>query len=516
MFILKDYPFSILLSAFIYFVMFIYSFRIRKSPGGTFLIILMALWCLQGIFSIFELRADSLETKVFWRNMQQIPLCTSPIMLLAIIMVTVGTGRKRITRSIIGLCSVMFIYWILLFTDPQHQLIRTSVWLEPFGEFERVAMTRTYFGFMFFGLIQLISFWGFVLLLFNYKKMVGRHKTQFILLLLAMFCPFILLVLSSVFDLELNVAITIIPTAILIFSALHVYKFLQVRPLAKEKVLEHMSEGILILDEQNQIIDANPAARMLDGLSKRGNLVGQYLAELFIDKPELPALCANGKQEKMEMEIGGKHVEVRFIPIHMRDSQTGSLLIFTDITERKTYESELVRQATMDGLTDLYNRKSFFELLEEAGKQRESGQDMSTSLALIDMDHFKQINDRYGHIVGDRVLRHFAALAKDVVGNKGSVGRIGGEEFAVWFPAMDEESAYLIAEEMRKRVLRERLSLEEFGRPEEISFTISIGVAELQDSHATIEAWYQLADSCLYASKKNGRNQTTLAKLMSG
>lgn len=506
------YPFSVLLSVIVFFALFLYTYRIRKAPGAIFLLIMMALHSLQGILCICELMADSLERKLFWLNMQQIPLCYSPVMLLGIIMTNMGTPAKVLARRIVILSGIMLLYWILLFTDPYHHLIRERVWVEPFGEFEHIGVERTNLGDLFFALINMLALWGLALLLINYKKATGIQKRQYVLMVLAALFPIVLLWLARLFGWPLTVAVSILPSSLLIFYALHMYKFLQVRPLAKEKVLEHMSEGILILDEQGQIIDANPAARILQTVSGKSNLIGAYLGEWFANQPGLQALYESGEQGKTEAEIGGLHFEVRFVPIHVRGRRTGALLIFAEITDRKKYEEELIRRATTDGLTELYNRCYFLERLEKARKECEAS-GAPISLMLIDLDHFKEINDRYGHMAGDRVLRHFAALLKEATAEKGTAGRWGGEEFALFLPGTDGKTAYTMAEAMRLRVQREPLVLNEAGKLANIiPYSISVGVAELKDPRMTNEAWLSLADSGLYRSKQNGRNQTTLAE----
>jgi len=447
---------------------------------------------------------------LFWRNMQQIPLYYSPVAMLGIIMSNMDTPRRMIIRRISILSGIMAIYWILLFTDPYHHLIREKVWLEPIGEFERVQMSRTSLGHLFFSLNNVLALWGLLLLIVSYRKATGIQKMQYLLIMAAILFPFVFPWLARIFNLRLTVALSMLPSSVFIFCALHMYKFLQVRPLAKEKVLEHMAEGILIADEKGQIIDANPAARIIGNLTD-AKMIGAYLSDLFKGHPNILELCAGGEQGKTEAEIGGQTFEVRFVPIHMRRRHTGSLLIFNDITDRKNFEKELIRRASTDGLTELSNRIHFLELMDKARAECAAAGEPVT-LILIDLDHFKEINDQYGHLAGDRVLKNFAESLREAAGEAGIAGRIGGEEFAVLLPRTDGQTGYKFAEELRQRVQRKPLLTTETADPaEDISYTISIGVAELSDPRMTNEAWFKLADDCLYASKQNGRNRTTLA-----
>jgi diguanylate cyclase (GGDEF)-like protein/PAS domain S-box-containing protein len=402
----------------------------------------------------------------------------------------------------------------LLFTDSHHHLIRGDVWVEPYGDYERIGMSRMPLGWVFFLYNQLAALWGLGLLVSHYRKVVGGQKRLVVLLIIAVLCPFLLPELAKLAGGHVNISTSLLPAAFIFFYILHIRKFLQVRPLAREKVLEHMSEGILIANEREQIIDANPAARAMVR-KPGGKLVGASLPDLFADHPELKAFCAAGEPGSLETEIAGKWFEVRLIPLRVRDERSGSLLILSDITNRKQIEQELVRRATTDGLTGLSNRLQFFERLHETRETcRQTGKPIS--LMVIVLDHFKSINDRYGHVAGDRLLVRFADMLRETAGPACTAGRIGGEEFAVLCPGMDGEAAFRLAEKIRTRALREPLALGEAAEAgENIAYSVSIGVAELQDSDnsdMTVESLYALADNCLYASKEAGRNRTTLAK----
>jgi PAS domain S-box/diguanylate cyclase (GGDEF) domain len=508
--ILKDgYLFTIFLSSVVYFVLFLYCLSIRKSVGIVYLTMLMAMLSLQGVLSIRELLADGLDAKLFWRNLQQIPLHSSSVLTLGILMFYMRVDDKIRNRSLLVLGAAVAVYWLLVFTDSHHHLLRREIWIEPYGRFERIGLSRMPLGWLFFLFFHTLAAWGLGMLVNHYRKVVGGQKKQLILLIIAALCPYLLPEIAKLAGGQLNLSTSLLPAAAIFFYVLHIHKFLQMRPLAQEKVLEHMSEGILIADEQDRIIDANPAARMIGGLSPQGRLIGESLAELFAGVPDLRAICKAGEQRRIETEIAGKLFEVRFIPLRVREERTGSLLIFADITERKLAERELIRRATTDGLTGLFNRMHFFEKLHEARETCLSS-GMPISLMVIDLDHFKSINDRYGHAAGDRLLFHFAGMLREAAGSAGTAGRIGGEEFALFFPGMDGETAFRLAEDIRRRADREPLLLSESG--DRIAYSISIGVAELQDADMTVESLYGMADDCLYASKQSGRNRTTLAK----
>jgi diguanylate cyclase (GGDEF)-like protein/PAS domain S-box-containing protein len=175
-----------------------------------------------------------------------------------------------------------------------------------------------------------------------------------------------------------------------------------------------------------------------------------------------------------------------------------------DITERKRMNAELLILATTDFLTGLPNRREFMGQLERelARLQRSVGD--CAAVLMLDIDHFKTINDRYGHAVGDAVLRHMAGLMRAGQRKIDTMGRVGGEEFAVLLPGADKAAAAAYAERLRQKVADTPLVME---GGEEIRITVSIGIAALSPGDATADAALIRADKALYGAKEAGRNR---------
>lgn len=164
----------------------------------------------------------------------------------------------------------------------------------------------------------------------------------------------------------------------------------------------------------------------------------------------------------------------------------------------------LQEESTTDALTQVRNRRyfdqRFFTLFQEAFRQRSP-----LALLLVDIDHFKQFNDRWGHQTGDMVLQKVAAAMQQVVRRPmDTVYRYGGEEFAVLLPQTDEEGALVVAEQLRKRIATLRLSHQD----QDLGVTISIGLTAAVPAHREDQQdLYEAADRALYRAKENGRNQ---------
>lgn len=163
------------------------------------------------------------------------------------------------------------------------------------------------------------------------------------------------------------------------------------------------------------------------------------------------------------------------------------------------------RLAQRDPLTNVFNRRAFLDLLERAvslGLRHRQ----PVPLLLLDLDHFKVINDTHGHMHGDQALRHFVQVAESVIRHEDVLGRLGGEEFAVFLPNSTLAEACTVAERLRVAVAQSTLGLD--SGP--VTFTVSIGVTVCGNPH-DIEAAMHRADSAMYRAKEQGRNSVVTA-----
>jgi diguanylate cyclase (GGDEF)-like protein len=167
----------------------------------------------------------------------------------------------------------------------------------------------------------------------------------------------------------------------------------------------------------------------------------------------------------------------------------------------------LQEQSTHDGLTSLFNRTYFMDRLrrEMAFSIRHQTQ---LSLLIFDADNFKNINDRYGHAVGDKVLQTLAYTCTQLLRENDVLARYGGEEFALLLPATSEEGAWLVAEKLRGAM--ETMQVLPDGPGERVQITVSIGLTGRRGLHDTVDALFSRADHAMYASKLAGKNQCVL------
>ena len=162
---------------------------------------------------------------------------------------------------------------------------------------------------------------------------------------------------------------------------------------------------------------------------------------------------------------------------------------------------QLAKLSMTDRLTGLLNRGTW-ENLVDAEFERYRRYSQATSLVMFDIDFFKKVNDSHGHLAGDEVIKHTAATAKSNLRQSDSIGRYGGEEFGVVLPETDAEGARIICERIRESI--ENSLVQTAIAP--ISYTVSIGIAQLNDTAKSYMQWMQQADDALYAAKEGGRN----------
>ncbi len=184
---------------------------------------------------------------------------------------------------------------------------------------------------------------------------------------------------------------------------------------------------------------------------------------------------------------------------------THFVAIERDVTQQKKLEKTLNQLTRTDALTDIFNRRAFDEILEaEYSRFKRTGDNYS--LLMLDIDHFKSVNDSYGHSAGDEVLKEFARACRSNIRNHDTVSRLGGEEFCILLPDTSAQAAAKIADKLRQWVMDNPIDTDGHS----ISLTVSVGVSEVEPSDGDSLDALKRADVKLYKAKENGRNRVEL------
>jgi diguanylate cyclase (GGDEF)-like protein len=220
-------------------------------------------------------------------------------------------------------------------------------------------------------------------------------------------------------------------------------------------------------------------------------------ARAMRERAEIRGVRRNGEEFPLQISISKVHLE----------SGVEMTAILRDVSDTARLIAELHATASSDALTGLASRRRFMEALELELK-RAQRHERPCSVLMLDVDHFKRINDGFGHPVGDEVLTNLGRLIARSVRSTDVAGRIGGEEFALLLPETDIDGAKEIAERLRAAV--EQLSVDD-GRGRSVRFTVSVGAASLGRSATTSHELLADADRALYEAKHLGRNRVALA-----
>lgn len=289
---------------------------------------------------------------------------------------------------------------------------------------------------------------------------------------------------------------------------------------ALRSVVDHSTDAIVTVDQHGGIQSFAGAAQKIFGYTA-AEVVGQKVNMLMPEpwRSEHDAYMGNylrtghAKIIGIGREVSGQRKDGSLIPLELTVTEfalDGSRFftgILRDITERKAAQEQLQVQATRDFLTGLWNRATILDLLEKE-LNRSHREEKPVGLVFIDLDHFKQINDTYGHQAGDAVLRAASDKMRAIMRPYDAVGRYGGEEFLIVLPACDEANLRKLCERLRAMLADTSIEYEK----KTIRWTVSIGAAMANPAKETeAELLIQAADLALYRAKTGGRNRVELA-----
>lgn len=265
------------------------------------------------------------------------------------------------------------------------------------------------------------------------------------------------------------------------------------------------------LDREGIIIDCNePTALMLG--HAREEIIGRSVREFFTEGSKalfdqfFPRLVKEKGDYLLEREFVRKDGTVFPAGLHVFswfDDQGKVVVIRTiarDITSEKVVEDQLRQLAERDSLTGIYNRRMFFNFIETEAN-RAMRHERNLALIMFDIDHFKQVNDTFGHDAGDDVLTGIVDVLKEEIRKTDILARYGGEEFLVLLPETDAAGAMALAEKIR--VVVEAIRHDKVDRP----VTISLGITVFSGKEDSVDGFLKRADDALYKAKNGGRNR---------
>jgi diguanylate cyclase (GGDEF)-like protein len=470
----------------------------RRVKHLRFFTLLMLVSCIYALgFLLQHLSIDYFELLQGARVQYLGAVFVSP-MLLFFIMDFCGIKQKR--WLIVSTLVIPVVTTALVFTYPFNYIYfgESLFTTEPVP---RLVFSGSIFRTIYFIYSYIVMSAAFVICIIFRSKRDAVFKKHSLYILIAMLIPItgnLLTAFLRLFPIDLtsvfaSVMGTII-TYILVFT-----KVFQVAPLAREEIVENMQDGFILIDPAGRFLDANLAAKRLFPALEyvTTGLPAADMGTILWD-PEGRLV----QEFSVETESGVRHYRVSADDVMHEGRAICTCVTIYDNTSVRELMDEITQMAEHDGLTNLLNRRSFCRDAEKKCDEiiRYGG---GAFLMMIDIDFFKKVNDSYGHLAGDEILRSVSKTLMQRFRKTDMVGRYGGEEFCVFLLSMNGEKAVEIAEECRRQIEDSPIPFED----KTIRVTISIGIAAFpSDEEQTLTALISSADAALYKAKSSGRN----------
>ncbi len=287
--------------------------------------------------------------------------------------------------------------------------------------------------------------------------------------------------------------------------------------IAKSRVFEGMDDIVVIIDRSNRVVDHNPALHQIAPERSR-DYAGESLPTVFKEYPEIAEFATTHWYGEADIALSdgtGRVFRARIRTIGQNSRRKGTRILakyltMTNITKEMTMVRAMKDLADLDGLTGIANYRSFHDQVEQLTVGQRVGRPIS--MIMLDIDHFKAVNDTYGHKAGDMVLQRIASLLSQNIRAQDVLARYGGEEFIIAIPDIGADGAVALAERLRRSVN----ALEEIYEGQSIKVTASFGVAcGTIGPGLDIESLIKNADRALYEAKSSGRNAVVLSSARS-
>ncbi|NMC52662.1 MAG: diguanylate cyclase [Chloroflexi bacterium] len=483
----------------------------KKRLAQSFLAVLgcLLVWSLAHLLEVFS---NTLSNTIFWENVRITG--SFSLSLFWLVFVGVYTGHDALVKKY---SKYLILYPVILialmWSDSTHHLFRHLPGIvRPVYGFPVLNNSYTSFFYLAFSPYTAVVYLASLgLLAESFRKSRGKVRSQLVLLTAAMIIPLLaelmfLLGTTPVPQISFT-SQALLLGSILLGRAVFQFDLFQSVLLARDVVLETLQDGVIVIDRYNQLLDINPAAMMMLGLTASkasGILAGEALKAI----PNHAELLAEQEICCCETHIGQLFLEVNVMPV--RDSsQAITARIFTlhDVTERVLLFEQIKQLASYDALTGVLNRSVLFEKADDIVSAARGG-GAAFSLIMLDIDQFKRINDLFGHQTGDRALKAVVDLCAAQLRAGDLVGRYGGEEFVVVLPDTNLKEAQQISERLRQTI--EQSPLDTHKGYYQITSSFGVACSDLFGEEASLEKMICAADQALYEAKGKGANQVVV------
>lgn len=463
---------------------------------------LIAVYCFA---SAFGLIATTLSAIKVWTAIQYVGMAFSTPLGLLFIMQYLGFHLTR--KKIMALLAIPFISLIMVATNDIHHFHYRVFEIDPIlgapYVHQEIGIWYIIHGIFTFGCM----FVSFLLVLIHWKETTKAYRQQLIALMCGQLIP---MITAFIYLLGLTpqgvdpVPMVLWASSFLYLWSINSSRLFRVMPVAKDAIFHSINDGVIVLDESARLIEFNQAcSKVFPQLTR--SMISRDIRKTWLEVTGQPmpfTLEAVVNTQDIEMVLSDHTYQVRVTELQHVNHGKGLLLIFTDITELKELQRQLEQLAFYDELTQIYNRRAFFQQCNQAySEARESSS--AFTVILMDIDHFKNVNDTYGHAIGDQLLVHVVKVCQSVLKKGELFARYGGEEFVLALKDSTLLEGQALANLLCNSVESQPLMTTEGA----IRATISCGVAEGTKGQETLYQLLNNADKALYAAKQAGRNR---------
>ncbi|MBN2085231.1 MAG: diguanylate cyclase [Anaerolineales bacterium] len=484
-----------------------YAWRHRTAFGARPFALFMLALSVYIIGYSMELASTDLAAMLFWNKVEYFGILAFPGLYLVFASEYTDQANKQTPRQVFLLFAIPAVLWFFKIFDETFHLVYATVRVDAGGAIPLLAFTRG-------PLYMVVSAYNIVLLtLGNYLLLAKwrfasslyRRQTALILgaavILYGMYLFYLtgIPIVPSLKTLDIN------PFGYTIWSlavgwAIFRHGLFDLAPIARDALLARLSDGVVVMDGQARVVDANPEARRIFGWRELpvDQSVGARM-DRWIDPALFSAMEKPVKQEiRLDKEGSPVYYEMMISPLSGNEKQkVGYLVVAHDISERKETEQELRELSLADELTGLNNRRGFTMLADQLIRVA-LRMKLDALLFYLDLDGLKWINDNLGHAAGDRALVETGELLKKSFRSADILARLGGDEFVV----LAIESAENSDPTMLAR-LEERLQSQNARPGRDYELSLSIGTARFEwEKPSSIESLMDEADKRMYQRKQ--------------
>jgi len=485
-------------------------FRRSVRGAGLFMGLTLAA-SFYALGSIFEIRGSTVDALHFWLSVEYLGLAVAGPVWLAFALAVTGRMKDRLPRLLPLAFLIPAVVLVAVWTNDAHHLFYASILLTRHGPFTVPQLGKGPLYWLHMAYLDACILAGAAVVLRHLARSQGVHRRQAVVLAAGSLLPLAgeVAYLSGITPWGLDVSpIGMAASALLYAWGLYRFQILDLTQIIHWNVFTNTRDGILVADRKGRLLAVNPA---MTGIfpSLVPDSMGAPMATLLPDHPELLGLLEGpvGRERDLSVTRGGSTLHYEAAASALRGRRgvlLGTIVTLRDITARVELLARVERLAVTDELTGVSNRRHFMGVARrEMDRARRHGR--SLAVAILDLDHFKEVNDVHGHLAGDAVLAAVAQACAQCLRSSDLLGRYGGEEFAVLLPDATAQEASAAAERLRAAVAAVHVEAVD------VRVTASFGVSCRQRvGGEELSLLLKEADGALYRAKEGGRNRVVI------